>query len=169
MDQQDLLLIGKILGPHGIRGEVRVYPYVDPQAHMCSGARVMVKAPGGGLSSYIIETSNFYKNIVRIGFQGICDRNSAQALAGAGILMPRAALPPAEPDTWYWCDLIGLGVYDICGNHLGCVDSLIETGSNDVFVVRSGQGEVLIPAIGQVVKEIDLKEGKIVVDLPEGL
>jgi 16S rRNA processing protein RimM len=62
-----------------------------------------------------------------------------------------------------------LGVYDICGNHLGCVDSLIETGSNDVFVVRSGQGEVLIPAIGQVVKEIDLKEGKIVVDLPEGL
>lgn len=169
MGPEELLLIGKILGPHGIRGELRVYPYVDPQAHMYPGARVMVKSPPGSLSSYIIETSKSYKNIVRIGFQGVCDRKSAEALADAGIFMPRAALPPAEPDTWYWCDLIGLGVYDIHGLYLGCVDSMIETGSNDVFVVCGRGGEVLIPAIEQVVKDIDLKEGKIVVDLPEGL
>lgn len=169
MDPEELLLIGKIVSLHGIRGELRVYPYVDQKSHLCPKARVILKFSGEKYCPYTIETAHAYKNIVRIRFQDVCDRNSAEALVGSGIYMPRADLPPAEPDTWYWCDLIGLAVYDIQGVYLGRVDAMIETGSNDVFVVRSKDDEILIPAIGQVVSEIDLKEGKIVVDLPEGL
>ncbi|MFO7861885.1 MAG: ribosome maturation factor RimM [Desulfosalsimonas sp.] len=169
MDPDKLLLIGKIFRPHGIRGEVRVSAYVDQQLHLQPGSRVIVEAPDQQPAEYSIETARSHKNGLLIGFAGVGDRSSAEAVSGASLFMPRSALPPAEPDTWYWCDLIGLAVYETGGGFLGRVESMIETGSNDVFVVRHGQNERLIPAIEQVVREINLEDGKMVVDLPEGL
>jgi 16S rRNA processing protein RimM len=169
MDPDELLLIGKILGPHGIRGEVRVYAYVDQQTHLMPGAKVIVEPQGRQAAEYTIVTAQTYKNIVRIGFEGVCDRNSAEALADAHLFLPRASLPPTEPDTWYGCDLIGLAVYDARGEFLGRVESMIETGSNDVFVIRHRREERLVPALEQVVRNIDLAAGKMIVDLPEGL
>jgi len=169
MDPDKLLLIGKITRPHGIRGEVHVSAYVDQQLHLQPGSRVIVEAPDRQPVEYRIETARPHKNGLLIGFAGVGDRSSAEAVSGASLFMPRSALPPAEPDTWYWCDLIGLAVYETDGGFLGRVESMIETGSNDVFVVRQGENERLIPAIEQVVREIDLEDGKMVVDLPEGL
>ena len=169
MGPDELLLIGKIVGPHGIRGEIRVYAYVDQQLHFRPGARIVVEAPGRKAAEYTIEAAQPYKNIVRIAFAGVGDRNTAEALVGANLFLTRAALPPTDPETWYWCDLIGLAVYDRQGQFLGRVESMIETGSNDVFVVRNGKAERLIPAIESVVREIDLAESRMIVDLPEGL
>ncbi|MFW6284384.1 MAG: ribosome maturation factor RimM [Desulfosalsimonas sp.] len=169
MDPDKLLLIGKITRPHGICGEVRVSAYVDQKRHLQPGSRVIVEAPDQQPAQYRIETARSHKNGLLIGFAGVGDRSSAEAVSGASLFMPRSDLPPAEPDTWYWCDLIGLAVYEADGGFVGRVESMIETGSNDVFVVRQGQNERLIPAIEQVVKEIDLEGGKITVDLPEGL
>lgn len=169
MDPGRLLRIGKIVGAHGIKGEVRVYPYVDQQAHLCPGKEVLVEPPGQTASPCTIQKAQAYKRTVRIQFEGVNDRDAAEALAGAALWMPRSALPPVDADTWYWCDLIGLHVYDIDKGFLGRVEAMIETGSNDVFVVRKEEEERLVPAVEAVVRRIDLQAGQILVDLPEGL
>ncbi len=74
-----------------------------------------------------------------------------------------------DEDVHYWFDLIGIDVYTIEGDHLGRIESIIETGSNDVYVVKDGSTEVLIPALGSVVLNIDTEHNRMEVDLPEGL
>lgn len=169
MKPDELLLIGKITGAHGIKGEVRVYPYVDEQTHLRPGKEVLVEPPGQKASPYKLKKARVYKKMVRVGFETVEDRSQAEALAGSRLFLPRSELPPAEPYTWYWCDLIGLDVYDTEKGFIGRVETMIETGSNDVFVVKDQEGERLVPAIEDVVLNIDLEAGKILVEMPEGL
>jgi 16S rRNA processing protein RimM len=81
----------------------------------------------------------------------------------------REQLPPTDEDEYYWFELIGLNVFDSDDRRLGVLEEIITTGANDVYVVRSQNAEVLIPAIGSVVKRIDLQQGVMRVDLPKGL
>ena len=83
--------------------------------------------------------------------------------------MDKASLPPTEPGSFYWYQIIGLGVFTLNKRFLGHVEEILPTGSNDVYVVRDGKKEVLIPAIDSVVVEINLEKKFIKVDLPEGL
>jgi 16S rRNA processing protein RimM len=76
-------------------------------------------------------------------------------------------LPPTAPDEFYWYQLIGLEVVNSEGERLGILEEIIETGSNDVYVVRRGEEEILIPAIEDVVREVDLQRRLMTVDLPE--
>jgi 16S rRNA processing protein RimM len=97
------------------------------------------------------------------------DRDAAQALLGAEMVVPRGELPDPGPDTYYWADLIGLTVLTEDGGCLGELVEILETGSNDVYRVRGRQGEVLVPALASVVRRVDLIAGRMWVDLPEGL
>ncbi|MCF8023896.1 MAG: ribosome maturation factor RimM [Desulfobacteraceae bacterium] len=169
MDPEELLLIGKIVAAHGIKGEVKVYPYVDQQSHLTPGKEILVEPPGKTASPYIIRGSRVHKKVVCIGLEGVSNRSSAEELVGSCLFMPRFALPQPEADTWYWCDLIGLEVYDKKEGFIGQVDAMIETGANDVFVVKNSEAERLIPAIEPVVRSIDTETGRILVELPEGL
>ena len=95
---------------------------------------------------------------------GLDDRDQAQALANQTIWVRRSELPDCEPGEYYWTDLEGLGVETVDGRILGTVNYLIETGANDVLVVK-GDREVLIPFIvGDVIKSVDVEDGKIVVN-----
>ncbi len=104
-----------------------------------------------------------------VAFEGVTDRNAAEALAGLDLLVDREDLPPAEEGAYYWADLIGLDVYGEADQYLGKVTAVFPTGSNDVYVVQNGGGEVLVPALESVVVEIDLSGNTMRVDLPEGL
>ncbi|MFW6052392.1 MAG: ribosome maturation factor RimM [Desulfosalsimonas sp.] len=170
MNPGELLLVGKIVSAHGTKGEVKVYSYVDQQGLLSPGRAVLVEPPGKKASACTIEIARFVKkNSVCIGFEEVSGRSRAEALIGSRLFLPRSALPPPEPDTWYWCDLIGLGVYDSSEGFIGKVAAMIETGANDVMVVRNEKAERLVPLIETVVRQIDSREGRILVDLPEGL
>lgn len=170
MNPGELLLVGKIVSAHGTYGEVKVYSYVDQQSLFSSGRAVLVEPPGKMAYTCTIEIARFVKkNSLCIGFEAVTDRSRAVELIGSRLFLSRSALPPLEPDTWYWCDLIGLDVYDSSEGFIGKVAAMIETGANDVLVVRNEKAERLVPAIEMVVRQIDPREGRILVDLPEGL
>jgi len=101
--------------------------------------------------------------------KGISNRDQAKTLIGAELFIPQSELPEVDEDTYYWRDLIGIEVYTKTEEFLGRIESIIETGSNDVYVVKRDEKEVLIPALEAVVLEIDLGHNRMLVDLPEGL
>ncbi len=96
-------------------------------------------------------------------------RAAAELLVGARAVVRRADLPEPEPGSYYWNDLLGLAVYTRESEYLGVLENIIATGSNDVYVVRRGRCETLVPALTTVVVAVDLEAGTMHVDLPEGL
>ena len=169
MDQNCTLRIGKIVGVHGMKGYLKVYPFAESTDPFDPGKQLTMKCPDGESKTVTVVDSKPYKKIFRIAFDGITDRSTAETFIGAGLYIDRVELPEPEAGHWYWCDLIGLEVYQADGPCLGRIENLFETGSNDVFVVKKGETEILIPVIESVVCSVDLEEKKITVDLPEGL
>jgi len=98
------------------------------------------------------------------------DSESAKLLKGYGLFLPQSELPPLPEDVYYAFDLIGLDVYSTTGQHLGCVSEVMYLPANDVFVVRPDSGrEFLVPAVDDIVHEIDLVGGRMVIDDRPGL
>ena len=120
-----------------------------------------------------VEWAKPHTKGILLALKGVGNREEAEALIGCEILIERARLPELDEGTYYWTDLIGLSVYTIDGDCLGRIDSIIPTGSNDVYVVKNmvdgKENEVLIPALESVVVEVDLNREIMRVDLPEGL
>jgi 16S rRNA processing protein RimM len=164
----DRVVIGRISGLHGIHGWVKLFSHTAPRENLLAYEDVELgreDSTGGRRWSpaKLLEGRRQGKTLVaRIG--GIEDRDAAAAWVGADIAVARAALPPAAVGEYYWVDLIGLAVENTEGESFGTVDSLIETGAHDVLVVK-GERERLIPfAVGPIVKDVDLKQGRIRVD-----
>ncbi len=169
MDKDDTLLIGKIVGVHGMKGYLKVFSFDESMDLFDPGRQIRLKSSSGVMNTFTVKDVQVYKNVLRIAFEGISDRTSAEALTGSELMLKRSELPEPEEGTWYWCDLIGLAVYGIDGTYLGHVENLFETGSNDVLVVKRGEEEILIPVTESIVCDVDFEEQKISVDLPEGL
>ena len=108
-----------------------------------------------------------------MGFEAVSDREHVERLVGSSLFIDKSKLPPLEEDTYYWSDLLGLKVIDCSGLLLGSLEEVIPTPGNDVYVVKgvlNGQSrEILIPAVGAVIRSVDLKSKTMVVDPPEGL
>ena len=104
-----------------------------------------------------------------ISFKGVTDHDQAEALIGAELFIPETELPELDEDTYYWFELIGIEVYTTKDEYLGRIESIFPTGSNDVYVVKDKQKEILVPALDSVVIDIDLEHKRMRVDLPEGL
>jgi 16S rRNA processing protein RimM len=169
MDKDDTLLIGKIVGVHGMKGYLKIYSFDESIDLFERGRQIQLKSSSGAVKTVTVEDVQPYKNILRIAFEGIPDRTAAEALNGSELLLKRSELPEPEEGRWYWCDLIGLAVHGNDGTFLGHVENLFETGSNDVLVVKRGEEEFLIPVTESIVCDVDFDEQKISVDLPEGL
>lgn len=163
------LPIGKIVGAHGVKGLVKVHSYGSSSAFTPNGT-VLLKFPDGRELVCKVRNATTHKRIVRLSLENVDDRNSAEALVGAEFLIEKSELPETEEGAYYWADLIGLSVFKEDGDCLGRIDSILETGSNDVYVVKNDKGgETLIPALESVVLDIDPERKKMIVDLPEGL
>ena len=169
MGKNGLLLIGKIVGVHGIRGTVKILSYAESWTIFKPGGTILSKHPSGQETPYIIREARPHKQVVLIDLEGIADRNTAESLNGADVYIEKKMLPPLEDGTYYWADLIGLSVITSAGQSLGRVHKILPTGSNDVLVVKKDKDEILIPMIEAVIIEIDLKHKCIQVNLPEGL
>jgi 16S rRNA processing protein RimM len=161
---EKLVLLGRIVGVHGVRGELKLESYTDPRM------RIFRYQPWQlGTGSGVVQVAGCQgraqgKGIVAT-LPGIDDRDAAAALVGSDIRVPRAALPPAAPGESYWADLEGLEVVTMQGVPLGRVSHLVATGANDVLVIRDGVRERLVPFLpGQFVTEVDIQGGRVVVD-----
>lgn len=159
----DLIIIGKISSPYGIKGWVKIYSHTDPIDNILSYNPWWIHNKGEWLSMDVVEGRIHGKNIVA-HIESIDDRDSAEAIKACDIAIERKQMAQPEPGEFYWIDLIGLKVINEQGQQLGVVDHLFETGANDVLVV-TGDKERLIPYVmDEVVKEVNLSAGTILVD-----
>jgi 16S rRNA processing protein RimM len=163
LSKPDLIHVGKISGVFGVKGWVKVFSYTEPRDNILSYKHWMLKK-GNQEQSVEVSGGQLQGKSVVAQIKGIADRDQAVALMGWDVHISHRQLPPPAKDEYYWADLIGLEVESLEGLQLGKVDSLIETGANDVLVVK-GERELAIPFLqGQTVKSIDLAAGKMIVD-----
>lgn len=152
------VVIGRIGGPYGVRGWVKVYSYTEPREEILTHRQWWVHMAGEWRPLALVEGRPHGKTIVA-RLADYDDRDAVQALTGCEIGVPRSTLAALAPDEFYWSDLQGLRVLTQDGVELGVVDHLLETGANDVLVVK-GERERLIPYVrGQVVTDVDLGQG----------
>ena len=157
------VVLGRVSGLFGVRGWVKVYSYTEPREAVLDYDRWLLNRNDGWQEATVAEGQRHGKtSIARI--DGYVDRDQAAELVGIEIGVPREELPEAEQGRFYWSDLEGLRVVHRDGTELGKVDHLLETGANDVMVVK-GEQERLIPFVmEQVVLGVDLDKGEIEVD-----
>jgi 16S rRNA processing protein RimM len=155
--------VGKISGVFGIKGWVKVFSFTDPRENILTYSPWLLKKNDETKTVTIVDGQLQGKTIVA-QLAGIDDRNQAESLMGWDIFISPEQLPKTAKDEYYWSDLIGLTVETIDGVQFGMVDSLLETGANDVLIVQ-GERERVIPFLqGQTIISVDLDAGKIIVD-----
>jgi len=163
VDATPSLLMGRIAGPHGVQGWMKVLSYARPADALFDYLPWQLRHRGVELPFSVAEWRHQGRGLV-FRSPTVTDRTAAEAMAGAEIWVPRAALPPTAPGEYYWADLEGLAVSTVEGVDLGRVSHLLDTGANDVLVV-AGERQRLIPFVrGQYVTSVDLAAGRIVVD-----
>jgi 16S rRNA processing protein RimM len=168
MKKKKLVRIGKIVGLHGVRGRLKVYPFVESLDLFERGTSVMLRNSDGENIFYVITEVKPHKNMVLLMLKDV-EWNTAERLVSSEILIGKDRLPILDTGIYYWDDIIGLKVYEEKGPFLGTIISIIETGSNDVYVVRHKEREILVPVLDSVIVSIDSERGCITVNLPEGL
>lgn len=163
----DFLVVGQVLRPHGVRGELLVEASSETFRSIQPGGELFL---GSAERPELVVSLRAHRGHYIMGLEGYGDRNAVEALRGRKI---RIALEHAEPlpeGTYYRWQILGLKVLDQGGAQLGSVSEIIETGANDVYVVqRVGAEDLLLPAIESVILAVDLAAGIITVAVPEGL
>jgi 16S rRNA processing protein RimM len=161
--------LGRISGAQGLGGAVKVRPdaaaaTTDPEVFQAL-AEVVI-----GEQTYAVLQADRLKNQVLLRLAGVETRTQAEQLSGRQVLGDRRRFPPLPPGEYYWFQLLGLPVYDAGdGALLGRLQEILPTPGHDVYVVVQGQRELLLPAVAEVVLEINLKEGFLKVAPPPGL
>ena len=158
-----LVIIGRVAGVYGVRGWIKVLSATEPPEAILDYPSWQVGSGSQWRPMALVEGRRHGKGI--LAHLASCDdRDVARTLVGAEIAVPRNEMPDPGPNQFYWADLEGLTVRTVAGVELGSVDHLIETGANDVLVVK-GERERLIPYVwGQVVTDVDLEQGMMTVD-----
>ncbi len=156
--------VGRIGPAWGVRGDVKVIPLVDKRERLAPGREVTVDG-----KRRVIESSRWQKGIVYLKLSGIDDRDAASALRERFLVVPEGELEPLPAGQYYRFQLIGLTVRNAAGASLGRVTDVLTTGANDVYVVQGERGEILVPATDEVIKEIDLGRGEMVIEEVAGL
>ncbi|MCX7845702.1 MAG: ribosome maturation factor RimM [Dictyoglomaceae bacterium] len=167
MDERKLVRIAKLGEPFGIKGGIKIYPFYDFIFNLKKGQKLYISE---GDSEYIkkeviLEEINAHGKGYVLYFEEFKDRNSVEKFRGNWLLLEEDFLPPLPEGFFYTFQIFGISVYDFNGDFLGIVKEIIETGSNDVFVVENQGKELLLPFIRDVVREVNIRERKIIVEL----
>jgi 16S rRNA processing protein RimM len=169
MVSDELILMGKVVAPHGIKGQLRIVPYSGASDTFLTLKSLLLRSSSGVTGQYDVAAINGHGKKLLVSLKGYTDINQVLSFVGSEILLRRDQLPPTAEDEFYWYDLIGMKVVTSAGIHLGVLESIIETGSNDVYVVTSGDQEYLIPALEDVVASVDVAAKVMTVTPVEGL
>lgn len=161
--------LGRIVKTHGIRGEVQVYSYSDVEYFLDYKDLFVQGKYGDKVPQRVLKARVKKGQSVILALEGVVDRTQAGSFVGKEIFLDRAKLSPLAEGEYYWHEIEGLSVVSAGGEELGILSDVLATGAHDVYVVKGDRGEILVPAVEQMVKKIDLEKGVMVVDLPPGL
>lgn len=166
---QEFLEIGQIVNVFGIKGMVKIKPFTDNLTRFDDLKKVYIENHNNK-KIYYIEEVKYHKDMVLIKFKGIDKIEDAENLRNAYLKVNRNDEPELQEGTYYIVDLLGLEVYSDKGDLLGKIDDIFNNGSTDIYVVKDELGkQILLPAISDVIKEINIEEKKIVVHIINGL
>lgn len=162
---KNILELGKVVNTHGIRGEVKIQPWCDDPEIFDELEYIYIDN-----KKFDIEKSRLHKNCVIVKLEQINNINEAELYREKIVTIEREKLGELPEGTYYIADLEGLTVKTIDGEILGEIEDVLKTGSNDVYVLKSqSRKPILIPVIDQVVKEVNIEDGYVLVELMEGL
>lgn len=170
-----LIELGRVIGAHGLRGEVRVTPHASPCPTLRPGLLVRLRLQRAAPRAFevtgvrTIHKARQKTQPLLLAFAGIRSRSEAEALRGATMLVDEAALPRLAAGEFYHYRLIGLAVETLTNERVGEIDGVLTTPAHDVLVVHNGTDEHLIPVVAEVVRTIDLSGRRVVIDPPPGL
>lgn len=159
----DPVRLGVIVGVRGIKGEVRIKSFTDEPTDVAAYGPLFDRE---GKTRYDLRVTGTHKGVVLARIDGINDRNAAEALKRTELFVDRAQLPPPEEDEYYDSDLIGLKAETITGESLGRVKGLFDFGAGPVIEM---DGNVMVPFTRAAVPDVDIANGKVVIDPPDGL
>jgi len=164
--EPEFLEVARVLRPLGVHGELKVEVWPP---HTDDLSRVATLYIGDDRQPFNVEHVRVHGEALAIKLAGCDDRSEAELLRSQLIYLHRADVTPLGPDRYYYHQIIGLQVVSIDGETLGEIVEIIETGANDVYVVHGERGEVLLPAHADVIKQIDLEAGHMIVEVLDGL
>lgn len=162
------VVVGLVLRPVGLKGELKVRPLSDNPDRYAVGRRLWLAPKGGEARPFTIADVREQKGNLVVSFEGIETVEDADACRDAEIYVPEDEVPPLPEGEYYHYQVIGLSVYTHDGRLLGKVTDIFPAGEKDVYVVKGRGKEYLIPVTGEHVKEIDVKGGRILLNRMEG-
>ena len=163
----DLVAIGVITRARGIRGEVKVKPLTDFPDRFNTIDHVTLEMPDGSVSSHEVDFSRLVSGSVIMKITGYDDRNAAELLKGSYISVTLAETVPLDQDTYYVFDIEGMDVFDHSANRVGKIVRVEQYPANDIIVVSTEYGEIMIPAVKRYVTDVDKDTNRIIVNLPD--
>ena len=167
--KQQYFEIGQIVNTFGIKGMVRVNPFTDDISQFENMETILVDKKGS-FQEMQIEEVKYSKNQVLLKLKGIETVEEAEKYRNCYLKLPREKARKLPKNTYFIADLIGLEVYTEEGNLLGKVEDIYNTGASDIYVIKDELGkQILLPAIKDVIKQVDVEQEKIIVHLLEGL
>jgi 16S rRNA processing protein RimM len=168
------LLVGRVVKPHGVTGELVVEVRTDdPAVRFAPGNTLRAKASRDGGAqerSFVVEGVRDHGARLLVRLAGVTDRDAADALRGSLFVIDSDDLPPIdEPDTYYDHQLEGLRVRTTTGAELGVVAEVLHTAAGELLAVKRDSGELLVPFVSAIVTSVSLDDGTLEIDPPEGL
>lgn len=156
--------MGRVASAHGIRGWVKIQPFTEYIDSLLDYKTWWIGPENGPWREVAVQQCEVHNRTLAALLPDCPDRNAAEKLKGLLIAVPRSSLPEQPDDEYYWSDLIGMSVINESGATLGTVESLLETGANQVLSVKGDSGTLLIPFVATAIKQVDLKSKCIRVD-----
>ena len=165
----DMFRVGVITQPHGVRGEMKVFPTTDDPRRF-EDLDTVILDTGKEKRNLTIQSVKYQKNLVILKCKEVNDRNEVELLRKAELYVTRDQAVELEEGEYFIADLLGCKVISDEGEDLGVLDDVLQTGANDVYSVKKkGEKELLIPVIPQCVLNVDIAKREILVHLLEGL
>jgi len=173
----DLILVGRVRRAHGVRGAVLVESLSDNPARFAAGSHMWLRedleavppSPPDPADALVVTQSQEHSGSMMVWFEGVADRDAADRLRGADLVVPTAEVPPPADGEWYEFQLVGCRVHDAAEGDLGTVSALVEDGGGLLLIVEDGLRRLPIPFVRDFLVEVDLEAQRIDVDLPPGL
>ncbi|MGB2853412.1 MAG: ribosome maturation factor RimM [Dehalococcoidia bacterium] len=160
----DSIVVGRVVAPWGVKGELKVEVITDFPDRFSPEEQVYIDG-----SPVTIEMSRWHKGMVILKLANIDSVEAVEKIRGQFMEVPQGQVRSLSENEYYQFQVVGLEVWTTNGEFLGRITQILPTGNNDVYVVRSEDREVLIPAIDDVVKSVELEQGRIVIEVIEGL
>jgi 16S rRNA processing protein RimM len=165
---EDLLLIGKVIRPHGMKGMVRIESYAESPDTFLNAGEVFLEGPSGQTVKHGVIAIAPGRKFFLLHLDGVDTLDKAEACRGGNIYVQRGKLS-RKSDEYFWFELIGLPVYLDTGGRIGTIRQILPAPGHDIFVVQEGEKEILIPAVHDVIKDVDLERERVVITGMEDL